>query len=554
MFKYVYHFVKGQSSLESLFLTSLLLLGLFAVLYTITGLGIDMIGLSVDRVFVEKLAFSVNSLSLQPEGVRDEIRVYLSPQAKVLNTSSNLLYIENQGRGGNSIVYSSSLTKHLYKTFIPNPGFNLVQIRKVTEGTVILGSTDIYCEPSLLVLDVVPGQNDTIYIGIHNRGSQLLNGFIAEYPENSFFTFFDLPSQLLPFDNQLVTVGYEIPETVDRAFFSFPIRFIDSKNNDCTIEVVFFVDSGIRDTQGPLVNLLFVNDDIYTYKNVLISGTASDFGRGNSVITKCEYEIDNSGIWNSFANGTGFASSSEVEFLVSIGTLREGFHTLAVRCIDSEKNVGEEESIDFQVKKPTSFLILLADETPSPYEQSLIDWLSTHNSGIGLDWSYEFRNYLEIFSGVEACAYDSLLVADSVSNDDVVSLSQVLVECANNGKTVILFGRAYDQLGNTTGLVFGTGGTSVGNTLTVLSNHYIFSDFSVGQVVTISTSNKLIYYNEYANPLRLAGLGSNPQHVVISQNGNLFSFGITSFDELDTNGNLILEKLFDYALNLSLSR
>ncbi|MCX8166331.1 MAG: hypothetical protein N3E37_00560 [Candidatus Micrarchaeota archaeon] len=157
------------------------------------------------------------------------------------------------------------------------------------------------------------------------------------------------------YDTQpILNVSYNLG-TLPAGVHYLRVRCTDDKNNIGSPSTLMFVVQGnIVDNTGPVVYDLRRNKSVVNTLDVItINATGDDRNSGNSNISSCHIEIDNSNIWNIMQPVSGNYGESPVLTLGYItGPFTQGNHIIRVRCTDVYGNTGSSAQMSFFVYLP----------------------------------------------------------------------------------------------------------------------------------------------------------------------------------------------------------
>lgn len=310
------------------------------------------------------------------------------------NVSGNTIQMQLSSLLGETDVFASTEAE-LTGTIPSEPGTQQIAVAHNEDGKILFGDPYFFCssfsvnfstvdlpneseEPALsvsttsLTKNFVQGESGTDSFTITNTGDVKLTDISFEITGDiaDMVTVIQTIDSLDLDASETITLEFSVPP--DKPANNYPgilvIRTSDNTEYSITI-TVFVTKLGSEDTEPPTTSSVsHFPSDPTTEDSVTIITTGDDSTSGESTISLCQIELDNSGVWSDMSAVDGSYDETIEEVTYNLGTLGSGSHTVKVRCIDSENNVGSSDSDTFSVtslRDVESPMLLSLDYSPN---------------------------------------------------------------------------------------------------------------------------------------------------------------------------------------------
>jgi hypothetical protein len=266
----------------------------------------------------------------------------------------------------------------------------------------------------------------------------------------------------------------------------------------------------------------------------------------------CQVRID-TGSWQDMSASDGAYDEISENVSLSIGPKSVGQHNATVRCNDSSGLMGPESTINFTVEaKP--ILFIHDGATMITHETIWTDWIDSHSSGEGFDWSYATAQDTAVVNGsVNINDYKIVMIAEY---DTGVGIETTLSNYQGAGGMVVLVADAVEEGPQSLGYSASAGiGDSEGEVWIVDNTHYITNGFATGRNTILTASVEIWRSADNLGGTILAdGMKANKRETdepALVDATDLITWGPTQPDSFNSNGDTITTRIIDYALNSS---
>lgn len=195
-------------------------------------------------------------------------------------------------------------------------------------------------------------------------------------------------------------------------------------------------------------------------------------------------------------------------------------------------------------------LFIHINQNPTGNEQRWIDWIDSHSSGAGLDWSYNLTEDDDVVSGtVDLSDYEVVLMGDYSGS----ALNSDLLTFISGGGHVVFLGRAVDTGPHELGYSSSSGSGITTNSITIIDNsHYITSGFALEEI-SIATNPDPVYAIDTDFNGGIAhpddGQGSAGDLYALAVYNNVIVWGVSHHpSSFNDNGDTIATRVIDCAL------
>ncbi|MDO8339746.1 MAG: hypothetical protein Q7T16_03750 [Candidatus Burarchaeum sp.] len=323
------------------------------------------------------------------------------------------------------------------------------------------------------------------------------------------------------------------------------MRCTDSKLNIGNVTVYNFTVYA-NDTQGPLVlNASHTPNPAYKNSAITINATGDDSTTGGSNVTGCEIKVDAAVSWAAMSAVDGTFNSVTEKISYNVGTLTAGPHGAQMRCADSKLNIGNVTVYNFTVySRKMAFVRLGAVLTAR--ESGWQNWINTHGSGAGYNWSYDTVQWSNVLAGtVNLSNYTIVIFAEYALG---AGMAAKLSAYATGGGAVVFLARAAGNGPRDVGLAGGASNNN-NNRVNVTTNaHYITSPFATGQLRIYTSNLRQNYPTTYTGTV-LANLWNVATRPSLGDaSANYIHWGIDVPLSMNANGDTISQRTIDYAL------
>ncbi|MEM3610258.1 MAG: hypothetical protein QW076_05155 [Candidatus Anstonellales archaeon] len=344
-------------------------------------------------------------------------------------------------------------------------------------------------------------------------------------------------------ESPVLTLGYVL-QPLNQGTHSIRVRCMDVYGNVGSAAQLLF-NVYLPDNLGPNVTYFATQPNSSTsadFVNVII--TADDTQTGNSTISSCQIKIDNNPTWY-FMTPIGEINSFVVQnFTFGLGKLTPGSHNVFIRCTDSQNNTGNTYQFSFNV---TAEIVFITNSwTPNSDEQKVISWLYSKSSNESFLWKFDVVPSNNVYNIDHIKNYKIVIMAFSKNYD--TNFYPVINQFKAMGKYVILLGQGLQYGIKNLNVGTGNGNSVNGNSIKINSNHYVSNGFNIGQNYQISSSSQCIYYHTAMSGQNIASYTSATNQVTIGNPSYVLTFGTCDASLLNTNGNILLTRIIDYAL------
>jgi len=547
---------KAQISLEQLLIAALGIAFITLIFYFSINYSNDSVRVSQAQDTVNKLSKSADyAYSLGP-GTKDQIEVFLPEGIEAFNISDDRIYIKLSLTSGSTEIYAHT-DAPLLGEITSRPGPRKISILATESGKVMFGESALSCKPESMAINIPQGGSGNLTFNVKNVGDFRIGGIGAILSGNigDMASLVDPAAELDEAQSSSGLVSFEVPLEKETGGYT---GMVTVTGGNCTgegvvcecssIVTVFVTRIGGVDTEGPEVEGMEVLPEYPKLdSSISVEARGSDEGFGNSTISLCQAELDYSGIWNDMVADDGAYDSVEEDVWHLFGVLIDGEHSVRVRCMDSELNMGPPSEVNFSIQAKKDILFITVDPVPSASESLWISWIDNGFSGEGFDWSHEVCSIENITSGIiDPYDYEVVVMADAPStNPDFYS---AMNDYKNADRYVILLGESMVYGVDNLGVGQGSGTYVMDNQSLMSENHYVNVGFLLGSVQNISDANTHLYYHSSFNGVNAISAGNNPSRALVFNAPNVISFGASRPDHLNSNGDLFARRVIDYAL------
>ncbi|MBN2122331.1 hypothetical protein JW721_04745 [Candidatus Micrarchaeota archaeon] len=304
-----------------------------------------------------------------------------------------------------------------------------------------------------------------------------------------------------------------------------------------------------QDYIGPqVIDLDYEPDPPFDYDNVTITAIADDSVTGNSAIALCQARLDG-GMWYDMnaTDGSYDEVTEEVEY--SFENLQAGLeHTISVRCYDTFSNLGEEESVSFDVYG--NILIITDWHFPSYWEMIWTYWIEEqmvygNNENY---WLYTMARDQDVKSGyTDISLFKIAFIAGYWTTMNMGSALEHYTD--EDGGYVLLVGPACYFSSWGWGWWWWWGHIYDDDDINVIDNtHAITTGFSLGNLTIYDTAGQMCSVNFNGDNLAQR-MGSSEE--VLGENSHVLIWGPMEPDLFNSAGDLMTQRTIDYCINSS---
>lgn len=538
---------KGQASVEQLVMTGMAI-GFIAIMFFVAmNYASDSTRVSQARDAVNKLSKGADYVYSLGPGCRETTEIHLPEGVEYINISGNRILLHLTLSSGPTDIFEYTEAE-LIGSVRTGAGPQDVVILATRSGKVRFGESSLSCSPASIAISLEQAENATRSFLVTNVGDDPIANITSEIEGEGIMDMVAVsaPSGTLGVEeSETLYLNFSIPmnKTVDT--YSGIATVEDMNGSECSTVVTVFVERyGGPDVVGPLAQYINHTPARPTATTeITVTAFGNDSGTGNSTLFGCQIELDDSGIWNEMEAEDGEFDSPEEDLTYEMGTVGAGNHTLSIRCIDSELNVGEETTYDFAVEQRMLFLTIGA--SPSTDEQRWMDWIDTHESAEGFGWGYDIHSRDEVVAGLDLSEYKVIIMAEAPNMDN--DLYWELVAYKNAGRYMVLLGKAMQyglpnlDVSETPALAEST------TSAEIRANHYITTGYTVGNVHSINSLSSDHYYHANFIGTNIISTATDEERAVILEGHYTVTFGATRPDTFNSNGDLFATRVLDYA-------
>lgn len=542
--------LKAQASLEQLIVTGIALTFIAIMFYFSINYANDSARVSQAQHSVDKIAKSADYVYALGSGSKEEVDIYVPDGVRSINVTGNRVHMKVSLSSGDTDVFAN--TKAPLTGTIPlSSGRKTVVISSLSNGKVKVGRDVITCSPTSITASLEQGNSSNASFSITNVLDYTIFNISAYLSGNidDLTTLTQPGTSLAGGAADTVGLSFLVPLAKAVGSYSGTVTVNGSNSSECSTSVTIFVTrTGGADTQGPAVTALSYSPIApVPSDSIVVNATGDDSGTGNSSISSCQVELDNSGIWNTMTPVDGSYDAVSEDVTYDVGTVGSGNHTITVRCIDVDFNVGAESSASFETVITPDIIIITLAASPSTDEQRWIDWIAAHSSNESFAWDYEQVSVASVTAGtVNVSRYGIVVMADHPTTD--ATLDSILNDYRNSGRYVVLLGEAMQYGLKGLGDASGDGGSGSKDELKIQAAHYVTSGYSVGSLYEIVTISSAIHYHDSFTATNIASMEDNDANIVIGEASNLITYGSQRPDKFNANGDVIATRVLDHAL------
>ncbi len=566
--------------------------------FTITGISATQEGLS------DLMTITSPSATIAPSATTNMTLTISVPPTKPSGTYSGYIHINSTNGGWDDVLVSITVTDGIATNCSLSPvsaNLTLGQTRAFTSTCFDASNNSVSC-PLLIwstnAGSVIPSvsYSSTTLIGTNVNGSYLAadsgfscNASISVINGPTVTALFISPT--LPMMNESITVNATVDATLsggmnismcllkidsglwqdmnptDGAFDSVfenatkvigtlakgthaaSVKCNDSGGNfGSEFTTSFYVRS--NDTIGPIVTALFITPTSpIAGQSITVNATGNDSTTGGANISLCQLSID-SGTWQNLnANDGAYNAVAELVSL-GIGPKSVGRHNASVRCNDSEGNMGNSSTINFTVS-PKNILFITNGAAASTAEQQWLTWISTHSSGLGMNWSYETAQDSAVVAGTTN-ATDYKIVVMAEYDNALSGLNTSLNNYKTAGGIIVMLGSSIQYGPRYLGYTTANGISNNAKWVYVTNNtHYITGVFALDWLTVNEISTATWRSTDNLGGVMLADFDVGDNDPLICSANRLVTWGFTRPDRFTADGNTITTRILDYCLNAS---
>ena len=267
-------------------------------------------------------------------------------------------------------------------------------------------------------------------------------------------------------------------------------------------------------------------------------------------MTGCEIKIDAAVSWSAMCAVDGVFDSVTEKVYYNVGTLAAGPHGAQMRCTDSALNIGNITTYNFTVySRKMAFVRLGAVLTAR--ESNWQNWINTHVSGAGYNWSYDTVAWSNILAGtVNLSNYTVVIFAEYTLGAGMAAKLSAYTAGAGGGAVVFL-ARSAGTGPQDVGLATGSGNANE-NEVNILTNaHYITSPLATGRNAIYTSNSRQNYPTGYTGTTLAVVWNNAARRSLGDSAGNYMQWGIDVPANMNVNGTLISQRILDYAISSS---
>jgi hypothetical protein len=539
---------KGQASVEQLIITGLAI-GFIAIMFFIAlNYASDSTRVSQAKDAMSKLSKGADYVYSLGPGAKESTKINLPEGVQSLNISGNRIHMRLELSSGVTDLFEYT-DSELIGSVALGAGTKEITIEATRSGKVRFGESSLECAPASIAMSVEQGENASASFTIGNVGEDELHNISAGIEGEGIEDALVLgqPEATLGVGaTGTVYVNFSVPMNKSVDTYSGVVSVEDLNGSECSTVITIFVERfGGPDVYGPLSESINHTPPKPTAStDVEITAFGNDTAKGNSSLEGCQIELDDSGIWNEMDAEDGQFDSPEEELYYNMGTIGSGNHTLSIRCIDEEFNVGDETTYDFSVEQRMLFLTI--GGSPSTDEQRWMDWIDTHESGEGYGWGYDVHSRDEVVSGsVDLGEYKAIIMAEAPNSDN--DLYWDLVAYKNGGRYMVLMGEAMQYAMPNLDISEIPGVSETTSVSEVRADHYITNGYAIGNTPSITGLSDDVYYHADFIGTNILATGSDEIRATILEGHYVVTFGVTRADSLNSDGDTFATRVLDYA-------
>lgn len=538
---------KGQVSVEQLVITGLAIGFIAMMLYFSINFANDSTRVSQGQDMVDRLARSADYVySLGPDS-KEIIELYVPEGIESVNVSGNRILMRVSLSSGVTDIFAYT-NSELIGTVPTSSGPISIPVVATRSGKVRFGNSMLTCSPSSVTASIEQGESANISFTVRNVGEETLGGIGVELTGNiGNMTSVEAPdTELGAGDSASVLLEVEVPVNTSVDGYTGIASVTDNSTDECSSVVTIFVTRfGGPDTEGPVVESIGHSPEMPTASTpITITAYGNDTDTGNSTLSVCQIELDYSGIWNDMDASDGAYDSAVEGLTYDLGTIGTANHTVRLRCIDSEFNVGDPVEYTFEMED--RMLFITTGSGASTTEQKWIDWIDSHESAENFSWGYDIYSVSEVAGGeVDLSEYNVVIMADAPSTD--ADFYWEMNSYKNAGKYVVLFGKAMEYGVANLNAGTGVGPSASANSLKVRATHYVTTGYSVAGTYTISMGSNTVYYHDDFIGTSLGSIAGEDTQAAIFEGQYVITFGESEPADMDSNGDTFATRILDYA-------
>jgi hypothetical protein len=305
-----------------------------------------------------------------------------------------------------------------------------------------------------------------------------------------------------------------------------------------------------QDYIGPqIVDIDYEPDPVFDYANMSVTAIGDDSVTGNTAIALCQAKLDG-GAWMDMNATDGSYDEVVEEANYTFGNLQAGTsHTVYVRCTDAFGNVGEEESVEFDVYG--NMLIITDWHFPSYWELLWTYWIEEqvllgNNQN---PWIYTMARDQDVRSGyTDMSLFKMVLIPGYWTTMNMGTTLEHYTD--DDGGYVVLAGPS---------CYFGSWGWGWwwwwwgnfydGTQIDIDDNsHAITSGYSTGLLTIYESTGQICAINFNGQ-----GLADRPYSgdEVLAENEHVIIWGPMEPDLLNNDGDILTQRVLDYCIDSS---
>lgn len=338
--------------------------------------------------------------------------------------------------------------------------------------------------------------------------------------------------------NYVITFGVEHPDRFDDDGNLFASRILD-----------YAFMGREQDYMGPqIIDMDYEPDPPFDYDNVTVTAVADDSVTGDNAIALCQARLDE-GLWYDMnaTDGSYDEVTEEVEY--SFENLEAGLeHTISVRCYDAFSNLGDEDSVSFDVYG--NILIVTDWHFPSYWEMIWTYWIEEqmllgNNENY---WLYTMARDQDVKSGyTDISLFKIALIPGYWTTMNMGSALQHYTD--DEGGYVLLVGPACYFSSWGWGWWWWWGTIYTDDEINIVDNtHTITTGFELGNTTIYEAEAQICSVNFNGDSLAQQ-MGDSDE--VLGENNHVIVWGPMEPDVFSWEGDLLTQRVIDYCINSS---
>ncbi len=322
---------------------------------------------------------------------------------------------------------------------------------------------------------------------------------------------------------------------------------------NCSIPVSVIPSNGTGGGLGPTAQILLILPsfiDTHSYITTIVQGNTSS----DKIVEMCQAKMDN-GYWRYMTALDGAYDENIENATYTFSPQSEGTHTVYARCQDNESNWGNIDSKQFTVHPFVIYPMLFIQNSSSPttQESRWQNWIDTHNSSEGYNWTYNITTVSNVTSdNIDLLHFQIVVMAEYPDNNN--TLNDRISNYTDAGGYIVLLGNSMQYGPKQLGYADSNGQESSAKNIKIQKEHYITQGYTVGDTYDILTKNSNIRYVKNFNGDNLASMASkvwqnNDDEVVIGNATGMVMYGPERPDRFNSNGDTFATRVLDWAFN-----